>query len=112
MIAKNRELNPIVRLATWSIQIGVAAFVVAMIFLVGGCSTLPTITLDPQTVKQIQNAQTVAYTACFARQSSPIITEILHQAASAVIPGAEIGHAVIALACEEILTHPPAEVSP
>lgn len=71
--------------------------------LLGSCAQIETVRESPEALA----ARRVAYATCLARQSSPIITEVLRQAVDATVPGGEFVHGTISIACSVVLANPP-----
>jgi hypothetical protein len=77
----------------WGVEAAVATFVLMMLF---GCA-------DPKAQERIQAAEMVAKTACVARQNHPIVAEVLHQTLANMVPGGELAHGAVQVACNVVL---------
>lgn len=77
----------------WGVEAALLTFLLVMLF---GCA-------DPKQQARIQAAETVAKTACIARQNYPVVTEVLHQTLANMVPGGELAHGAVQVACDVIL---------
>lgn len=88
-------------LVRYTVELIVAAFLVALTFL-SGCT-------DPQlnaVNQRLIAAEKVAYAACLARQKAPIVAQALRDTVAEMVPGGSIAHGIIAGSCELILASP------
>lgn len=87
------------RLLRYSAELAILAFVVAVLF---GCTDAQ---LDAAN-KRLVAAETVAYSACKARQDQPVVASALREAAASVVPGASTMQGVISASCSVLLANP------